>query len=150
MLDVCFDGLHLHDTSAFIFGRLHRHYHVWVSSMLSVSGFKVVRPWLRDGVDIPSFFRHFEGVFQRPRSRLFHFPLYVSTCPNLLGLQGFHHLDNLEAPRRGGMLCLGWVGLVSPSTCGERCFGWTDQASSDPLHVCSRLVTTNPSLPRHS
>jgi hypothetical protein len=56
-----FRGLRLRDPDAFISGSLPSFYGVWSEVMHGLSEFEVIRPWLRDGVHIPSFFKHFKG-----------------------------------------------------------------------------------------
>ena len=61
------DGLRLRDQKAFFCGSLHRFADEWDKLMVGVDGFDVVRPWIRGGVDIPSFFQPFRGPFGKSR-----------------------------------------------------------------------------------
>lgn len=107
-----FEGLRLRDPASFVCGHLHRFCHKWESIMRGLPGFSVVRPWLKDGVDIPSFFQHYQGEFN---GRL----LNSSSPPHMLfqnapicwDYKDFITDTILKRLEEGSMLCLGRVGI---------------------------------------
>ena len=62
-----FDALRLRSPDAFVCGNLHRFADIWDLEMSGVDGYELARPWIRHGVDIPSFFEPFCGPFGKNR-----------------------------------------------------------------------------------
>ena len=58
-----FVNIRLRDPDSFRCGNLHHNAHNWDLLMSGVKGYDVVRPWVHEGVHIPSFFQHYKGVF---------------------------------------------------------------------------------------
>ena len=58
-----FEGLRLRDPGHFRCGNLHQFANQWDHFMTGVRGYDIVRPWIREGVSVPSFFQHFKGEF---------------------------------------------------------------------------------------
>ena len=58
-----FAGLRLRDPSNFNCGNLHQFAYQWDSFMSGIEGYSTVRPWIRGGVNIPSFFQHYRGLY---------------------------------------------------------------------------------------
>jgi hypothetical protein len=110
-----FEGLRLRSPASFLCGHLHRYCDAWECNMGSVPGFSVVRPWLRGGVDINSFFQHYLGEFN---GRL----LNSSSPPHMLfqnapicwEYKDFITSTVLKRLEEGSMLCLGRVGVSPP------------------------------------
>jgi hypothetical protein len=110
-----FDKLRLRDPASFLCGHLHRFYHSWESIMGALPCFSTVRPWLRDGVDITSFFQHYQGEFNgrllnsaSPPHMLF------QNAPICWEFKDFITATILKRLEEGSMLCLGRVGVDPP------------------------------------
>ena len=58
-----FEGLRLRSQNSFICGNLHNFVPAWDRYMGKIPEYSIVRPWLVDGVDVPSFFQHYKGTF---------------------------------------------------------------------------------------
>ena len=53
----------MRDPNSFRNGNLHHHAHEWDKLMSGVKGYETVKPWIHNGVHIPSFFQHYKGEF---------------------------------------------------------------------------------------
>ena len=83
--------------------------------MSSVEGYDVVKPWLANGVSIPSFFQPYKGVFNK---REFDSdsppPMYFQNAPICIEYKDFISKTILKRLEEGSMLCLGRVGESPP------------------------------------
>ena len=110
-----FEGLRLRSQNAFICGNLHQFVGEWDAHMAGVPGFDIVRPWLRDGVHIPSFFQHFKGVFNgRSFNSTVPPPMYFQNAPVCQDYLEFISTTIEKRLEEGSMLCLGVVGESPP------------------------------------
>ena len=110
-----FAGLRLRSQDSFICGNLHNFVPIWDRYMADVEGYGVVRPWLRDGVHIPSFFQHYQGTFNgRSFDSAVPPPMYYQNAPICLEYSKFITETILKRLEEGSMLCLGEVGVAPP------------------------------------
>ena len=109
------DLLRLRCPDSFVCGSLQSNYAVWSEYMTGVPGFEVVRPWLRDGVHIPSFFQPYKGVFN---GRVFDSatppPQFYQNAPVCDEFEGFVSDEILKRLAEGSVMHLGELGAVSP------------------------------------
>ena len=110
-----FQGLRLRDPDAFISGSLPSFYETWCSIVGGLPEFDIVRPWLRDGVHIPSFFQHFKGTHN---GRVFDSsvppPMYFQNDSKCNDWVEFISSTILKRVEEGSMILLGRLGEVSP------------------------------------
>ena len=111
-----FEGLRLRSPKAFLCGNLHQFANQWDSFMTGVRGYDVVRPWIHGGVDIPSFFQHYEGVYKR---RSFNSvvppPMYFQNdTERCHEFKDFISTTILQRLKEGSIKWLGRVGVDPP------------------------------------
>ena len=110
-----FGALRLGAQTSFRSGLLNEHFHVWEALMESVEAFGEIKGWLRDGVHLPSFFQHFEGVFNGR-----HFdsdsppPMYFQNAPVCYEYADFITKTIVSRLEEGSMRVLGRVGIDPP------------------------------------
>jgi hypothetical protein len=110
-----FRGLRLRDNNHFISGLLPSFYDTWRSVVGDLPEFRVVRPWLRGGVHIPSFFRHFRGVHNgRSFDSVIPPPMYYQNDNKCNDWVGFISETILKRVEEGSMVLLGKLGQVPP------------------------------------
>ena len=110
-----FEGLRLRCQDTFVCGSLHQFVSVWDRYMGGIPGYPLVRPWLKVGVDIPSFFQPYKGIFNgrvldsaRPP------PMFFQNSDICFQFQDFITQTILKRLEEGSMLCLGRVGKDPP------------------------------------
>ena len=110
-----FEGLRLRSQYTFVCGHLHDYVPIWDCYMSGLPGYDIVRPWLKDGVHIPSFFQHFKGSFN---GRVFDSstppPMFFQNAPICWEYEDFISDTVLKRLEEGSMLCLGRVGETPP------------------------------------
>ena len=110
-----FSGLRLRSQDDFVCGYLHRFVGVWDQYMKDIPGYDVVRPWLKDGVHVPSFFQHYTGLFNgRFFDSVIPPPMYFQNAPICWDYDDFISTTIIKRLEEGSMLCLGRVGEVPP------------------------------------
>ena len=112
-----FDGLRLRDSNSFVCGNLHRFALEWDSSMALIPGYAdVVRPWIHNGCDIPSFFQHFKGPFGKSRFFDSATPpaMYFQNSPVCAEFTDFISDTICLRLEEGSMKCVGRVGVDPP------------------------------------
>ena len=110
-----FTGLRIRNQETFVCGNLHQYVPIWDSYMSEIDGYSTIRPWLVDGVDIPSFFQHYQGEFN---GRIFDSavppPMFFQNAPICAEYKDFITNTILKRLEEGSMLCLGRVGESPP------------------------------------
>jgi hypothetical protein len=110
-----FSALRLRCKESFQSGLLCSFFPVWKRIFADLPEFKVVEPWLRDGVDIPSFFRQYKGIFNgRVLNSVVPPPMYFQNAPVCQEFSDFITDTILMRLKEGSMLFLGKVGEVPP------------------------------------
>ena len=110
-----FEGLRLRSQYSFVCGNLHRFADEWDRLMNGIPGYGVVRPWLHNGVGIPSFFEHYRGTFNgRDLDSVTPPPMYFQNAPICQEYLEFISTTIKKRLEEGSMLCLGKVGKDPP------------------------------------
>ena len=110
-----FDGLRIRSQDSFVCGNLHQHFDMWEHYMSGIDGYDVVRPWLANGVHIPSFFQHYKGVFNKREFDSDSPPcMFFQNAPICWEYKDFITQTILKRLEEGSMLCLGRVGESPP------------------------------------
>ena len=110
-----FDLLRLRDPKHFRCGNLHHFAHQW-DSLSDIPGYDVVKPWLHDGVHVPSFFQHLKGEFN---GRVFDSSIpppmfFQNDRERCLEFKDFITETILQRLYEGSMKWLGRVGIDPP------------------------------------
>ena len=111
-----FNGLRLRDPESFRCGNLHYHADQWDEIMAGVRGYETVKPWIRNGVHIPSFFRHYKGEFNGRHFDSVEPPCMYFQNDNIrcLEFKDFVSKTILQRLREGSIKWLGRVGVDPP------------------------------------
>lgn len=110
-----FSALRLRNKETFQAGLLCSFFSAWKKMFANLPEFGVVEPWLRDGVHIPSFFQHYEGVFNgRVLNSVIPPPMYFQNAPVCQEYSDFISDTITMRLKEGSMLLLGKVGEVPP------------------------------------
>lgn len=109
-------GLRLRSPNHFRCGNLHQFAHQWDSFMTGVSGYETIRPWIHDGVHIPSFFQHVDEEY---KGRVFNSdvppPMYFQNdVERCLEFKDFIRTTILQRLKEGSIKWLGRVGVDPP------------------------------------
>ena len=87
----------------------------WKKVFAGLPEFGVVEHWLRDGVHLPSFFRHYEGNFNgRVLNSVVPPPMYFQNAPICQEYSDFISDTITMRLKEGSMLFWGKVGEVPP------------------------------------
>jgi hypothetical protein len=110
-----FGALRFRSKETFRAGLLCSFFPAWKRMFSGLPEFQTVEPWLRDGVNIPSFFQLYEGSFN---GRLFNSiippPMYYQNAPICQEYSDFITDTITLRLKEGSMLFLGKVGQVPP------------------------------------
>ena len=111
-----FGGLRLRDPDNFRNGNLHHHARDWDNLMSGVKGYDVVKPWIHNGVHIPSFFQHYTGEFNGRHFDSVEPPCMYFQNDNIrcLEFKDFVSKTILQRLREGSIKWLGRVGVDPP------------------------------------
>ena len=111
-----FEGLRLRHPDHFNCGNLHQFANQWDFFMTGVRGYEVVRPWIHEGVSVPSFFQHYEGEFS---GRSFNSDVppamyFQNDYERCLEFKDFVTKTILQRLKEGSIKWLGRVGVDPP------------------------------------
>ena len=126
-----FDGLRLRNPDSFVCGNLHRFARVWDATMDGFPGYDLVRPWIHNGVHIPSFFQRFTGPFGASR-------FFDSDTPPRMYFQ--------NAP-----VCADYVDFISKTIClrlQEGSMKYWGKVGVDPPPYVVNALSIEPIKPR--
>jgi hypothetical protein len=106
-----FGGLRLRDHTNFVSGLLPSYYETWRLVVGDLPEFGVVQSWLRGGVHIPSFFKHFKGVHNgRSFDSVIPPPMYFQNDTKCFDWVEFICKTILKRVEEGSMILLGKLG----------------------------------------
>ena len=110
-----FAGLRLRSPDYFRCGNLHQFANQWDTFMTGLRGYDIVRPWVHEGVYIPSFFQHYEGELN---GRSFNSdvppPMYFQNDSCCVEWRDFISKTILQRLKEGSIKWLGRVGVDPP------------------------------------